>query len=361
MKYSRYDPAALKEAYKFVMETGSSVRASAKKFGVPDTTLRDRVLNKVSVDVTKMWNRSVLNAEEEMKFTDHLRELTQLGYGYTQSEITHQASDFAIEIGKREPNQPLTRKWFVNFRKRHPKQNQVKTYSVPDQKDMCKKKECITNYYNKINAVVKQYKLDDKPENIYFIEDVDIDVPEGNKCNTVTLIGAGNAAGQKVAPYFVLVTGLSEDQNKMKRSHFITQSFKTYLNSQIIKYVKADSHILVIYDAHRTHLTVALIEWAKSLGIILFPLPPHLSHIVNFSGLSVFQPIGKKYREEYGEVTPYKHLSSTKGVVSILTKIYDALVSVAALQKLFSVSGIYPLQDSKIMCDFLQKQGILGQ
>lgn len=359
----QYERSSLLQAYKYVTETGASVYSTARMFKVPESTLRDRVNNKVHID-SKVGPNPVLSADEEATLMAHLVELASLGYGFTQKEIKCQASYYAIELGKRAAgSNPFSCQWYLSFVGRFSEKDCLKSYVPLKQISLCKTKECTVNYYNKLNEIVKEYNLGDTPENIYIMDEVDIDVPEGKKCNIVTVIGAGNAAGQKIPPYFVLVTGLTEEDHDLKRiSQLITQGMKNYLENHFIKHVQRkrdNDYVIVLYDAHRMLLSVELVQWAKRNNILLFVMPPHTSHIVKESAEGVFQKVKSKYDENYGEVTPYKHLSSTTGVVALVKQIYETVVTEAALKRSFSRSGIFPLQDSKVMCDFLQKQGVL--
>lgn len=364
--YRRYEMSRLLEAYNSVMETGVPIKRAAKLFNVPVSTLRDRVNNKVSIDVTKTGPSPVLNREEETKLTSHLIQLAKIGYGYTQVEVTRQASDFAIELGRRDATKPFSTKWYINYVARYSEENRVKTFTLPQQKRLCKREECISTYYNNLNSIAKEYKFTEAPERMYLIYNMEVDIPAGEKCNnTLTVIGAGNAAGQNIPPYFVLVTGFSEENDHyfVRRSHLLRQGFETYFQSHFAKYASGKDEkeqILVLYDAHRVHFSVEMIEWAKRSQIVIFPIPPHTSHICKTSINTVFQQIETKFSQEYGDVAPYKHLTSATGVVDILKDIYESSVTPLALKESFSKSGIYPLQESKVMCDFLKKEGIIS-
>ena len=79
-----------------------SVYLAAKLHGVPDSTLRDRVDNKVSIDTIKSGPAPVLSLDEEAKLCAHLQELAAVGYGYTRAETVALASDYAVTLGKRQ-------------------------------------------------------------------------------------------------------------------------------------------------------------------------------------------------------------------------------------------------------------------
>ena len=120
-------------AYQSVKENGMAVYKAAKMHRVLVTTLRDRVDNKISIDVIKSGPDPVLNLEEEARLVAHLRELTEVGYGYACSEVINLASDYAVHLGKRARDKPFSTKWFYNFMDRwQPELRVVKPSSLSE-------------------------------------------------------------------------------------------------------------------------------------------------------------------------------------------------------------------------------------
>ena len=74
-KLRSWDPDSMTSAYKLVKEQGCSAYKASKLYGVPLTTLRDRVAGAISIDVTKSGPDPVLSMEEEARLTRHIKEL----------------------------------------------------------------------------------------------------------------------------------------------------------------------------------------------------------------------------------------------------------------------------------------------
>ncbi len=73
VRYRQYSPTALTNAYISVHDHGSSVRGAAKKYGVPEATLRRRVNGTVRLDVVKSGVQPVLSLDdEEAHMVNHL-------------------------------------------------------------------------------------------------------------------------------------------------------------------------------------------------------------------------------------------------------------------------------------------------
>jgi hypothetical protein len=60
-----------------------------------------------------------------------------------------------------------------------------------------------------------------------------------------------------------------------------------------IKYAPAhdDNSILLLMDGHSTHISVGLLEWAKSMNIVIFILPAHTSHLLQPLDVACFGPV----------------------------------------------------------------------
>ena len=114
-KYRQYSPTRITNAYKAVVDNNQTVRGAARQFGVPVRTLRDRTMGMISGDTVKSGRAPVFELEEEVRIVEHLKEMAQLGYGYTRSEVVDLASDFAVSLGKRESGSPLTLRWYQGF------------------------------------------------------------------------------------------------------------------------------------------------------------------------------------------------------------------------------------------------------
>ncbi|KAH3774771.1 hypothetical protein DPMN_176164 [Dreissena polymorpha] len=83
-------------------------------YGMPFTTLRDRVDSRVSVDTVKNGPAPLLSLSKEQLLVEHLKGLARVGYGYTRAEICTKASYFVVFLGKRR-EKPFSLKWFYGF------------------------------------------------------------------------------------------------------------------------------------------------------------------------------------------------------------------------------------------------------
>ena len=110
-----YFPSELTNAYKSVKEERLSVLKASKIFRVPENTLRDRVLGKIDPENVVTGKTPLFTLIEEAKIMNHFKKMSLLGYGYTQQECVDVASQYAVQLGKRTPDKPLSMKWIKGF------------------------------------------------------------------------------------------------------------------------------------------------------------------------------------------------------------------------------------------------------
>ena len=380
-----WDPESMTGAYIAVTESGMSVYKAAKSHGVPEQTLRDRVNRRISIDTVKSGPDPVLSLEEEARLVSHIKELAEVGYGYTRSEVTNLATDYAVAIGKRRKEQPFSLKWFYTFMNRWPELKVIKPSSLSEQRARCANKMSISNYFEELNRIMRKYDLLDKPQCIYNIDEKGINteynppkIVAGRECRpqavvaergkTVTVLGAGNALGHQIPPYFVfpgerlteqLLDGKSvgADGTMSTSGWSNTDIFRKYLKEHFIKYCQGRSstdHMLVLYDGHGSHIGLDLVDWADDNKIILFVLPPHTSHILQPMDVGCFGPFQLLYSKECTKFARTNHRMVTKyDVCNLACKAYSSALSPSNLQNSFKKAGIYPTQSAVSMVEFL--------
>ncbi|CAG2186231.1 unnamed protein product [Mytilus edulis] len=128
----------------------------------------------------------------------------------------------------------------------------------------------------------------------------------------VTVLGCGNAQGHSVPPFFVFPgnrmrqellenksTGTDGDVSESSWSNI--EIFHKYMENHLLKYIPHRTSavpVLVLFDGHKSHLSMELIEWAKKENIILFVLPAHTSHILQPMDVGCFGPFERIFNHE---------------------------------------------------------------
>ena len=179
---------------------------------------------------------------------------------------------------------------------------------------------------------------------------------------TITVIAGGNAVGSSIPPYYIFpgqrwsddflngaCPGSAGEMTKTGWSN--SQVFQNYLTKHFVKFVKfSENPILILYDGHRSHISLTLTEWARRNNVILFVLPPHSSHITHPLDVGVFGPFKTMY---YSECQSYmkKHpgMNITKYDIAELTsRPYLKALSPDNLISAFRKTGIHPFNSQAI-------------
>jgi hypothetical protein len=129
----------------------------------------------------------------------------------------------------------------------------------------------------------------------------------------VTIIAGGNAICNSLPPYFVFsgkrwnpefLKGAEmsdKGNNKITELRLSnTTIFNNYVTKHFDKYgniSKSDSTLL-LYDWHRSHINLALTDWAKKHNVVLFVLPPHTIHLTQPLDVWAFGPLKSMHSKE---------------------------------------------------------------
>ena len=375
-KRLQYDRSNLARAYE-ATQGGMSVYKAARRYSVPESTLRDRTRGNVDVDA-RAGHATLMTADEEQKLVAHISYMADIGYRYNKSGIQYMARDYAQSLGREVPSsEQLSNCWFYGFLKRWPELKVVKPQKLSISRAKSASGDVINNYYSELGNILTTNNLTNKPERIYNIDETGVSTehsPPKIVCNvgtnpqavtsprssTVTCIAASNALGNSVPPYYVFPgarwnddfldgasTGAAGTMSKSGWSN--SQVFQTYLNDHFLRYSSVSTGsstepTLVLYDGHRSHVNLTLTDWARRNNVILFVLPPHTSHLTQPLDVGIFGPFKTMYYKECQDfIKRHPGLTVTKYDVAKLTaKPYIKSLTAENLTSAFKKTGIYP-------------------
>ena len=374
--YRPYDPNALTNAYLAVRNNGMSIRKASQSFDVPYATLQDRTRGNVSVDVVKSGTQPLFSLEDEAILANHLKSMAEVGYGYSRQDTMNLASDYAVHLNLRTSSQkPLTDRWLYSFLSRWPELKLKKPRALEVARAKSATRQAVDNYFVELGSILDKYGLKDKPHLIYNIDEKGLSTDHkppkvvagtfsqtqaitSGRSKLTTLIGAVNAVGQQVPPYFVfpgvrmmgsLLDGASPgaDGTVSATGWSNSEIFSAFMKDHLIKFLPSrdpDNPVLVLYDGHKSHVPISLIEWAKSEHIILFVLPPYCSHLLQPLDVSCFWPLEvawnsacHRYLRDSGGCIVTRH-----EVCRIACQMYAATISAQNITSSFRKCGIYP-------------------
>ena len=389
-KYRLYSPTSLTNAYLAVRDDNVSVRRGSKQFDVPMQTLRDRVLGKVDPECVTTGRAPIFSMVEESHIVEHLKAVAKYGYGYIRQEVVDLASDYAVQLGKRKPDQPLTIKWIRTFVGRWPELRVIKPRSLEQLRAKNTSETTVTEYFDELENVLTKYSLKDKPHLIFNVDEKGItqdhtppSVVAGKdfhppavtsgRSSTTTIIGCGSASGMAVPPYFVfpgkrmrpdLLNGAtpSADGTVTETGWSNSAVFRAYLEDHILKFVpvRDDQPVMLLLDGNKSHVSVGLVEWAKLKNIILFILPAHTSHILQPMDVGCYGPFQRMYNAECHKLMRQTSSAITRyNLCELACKVYSKALCSENLQSAFKKTGVYPFDRAVINKDNLKPSELL--
>ncbi|KAJ8301068.1 hypothetical protein KUTeg_020055 [Tegillarca granosa] len=300
--YRNYSAESLTSAYIEVNDGLLTVAKAARKYNIPDQTLRDRVSGYINAESFKSGPAPVFNIEQKSRLVNHTKYMESIGYGYTRADVLDIATDYAVQLGLRPSDKPLSFKWFYGLLDRWPKDLKVlRPKTISDLRAKATSRKSISKYFEELHKILEKYELLDKPQCIYNVDVKGITqnvkpqqvvgsavhvshVLMSEKSGTTTIIGCGARMRRELLEG--AVPGTDGDVSQTGWSNSVI--FKSYLENHFMNfaagYFNDYQKLLLMYDGHRIHITPDIIDWAISKSVIFFVLPPHTSHILQHVG-----------------------------------------------------------------------------
>ena len=244
----------------------------------------------------------------------------------------------------------------------------------------------MDKHFSNLQETLKELGIKNNPERIWNIDESGIlfeHSPPKVMCmkgvtpqavtsprgKNVTLIGCGNAAGSCIPPYYVFpgkrwcsdlldntCPGAAGEISETGWSN--SSVFQNYMENHFMKYVniQPDQKHLVIFDGHKSHISLTLTNWGKDHGVVFYVLPPHTSHVSQPLDVSCFSPLKAIYNIEcqnYMRQNP-GHIVNRYIVGELSSKAYLKALSPNNIVNGFRKTGIYPfcrteIADAKVM------------
>ena len=223
MVYYQYERQQLLNAYKAVKNDNISIRNAAKQYGIPRSTLQDRVKERINIDAISV-KQTFFSADEEIKLVSHVKDMASRGYGYTRAEVCHIASDYARWLGKASQGDIFSMNWLYCRMERHPGLSVNQPKGLSSARTAASSPEVIESFFTQLFVIHEKYDLTYSPERIYKIDEegfnaehkpLNVLAPMKRKIysitsprsTTATLIGASNTLGMSVPPFIFFFKG----------------------------------------------------------------------------------------------------------------------------------------------------------
>ena len=313
----------------------------------------------------------MLSSTDEAAMVSFIEDVSACGHEYTIKEVAELASETAYFLNRRDCNDKVTDKWLQRFIARWP---DLKI--IAGDKAGIITEESVTNYYRELLCILQTHGLLEKSHRVYIIHDTGVasrynkyiveSFPEKNpKCPSVdcvqppmaVVVSCMNATGQVLPPYLVfkgkrmtkelLSDGLPGTSGKVSDNGLLnSRLLQAFLNDHFLKHVPCskDNPAVILYDGHRPHVTVPLIDWAEEQSIILYLLPAHPNHTMQSQDVGSFGPFKSRFESQCGEFLAENpsRIVTRYDICRLVAKTYSQVMIPEVIVGIFSTLGIVP-------------------
>ena len=307
-----------------------SLREAARAWNVPASTLRDRAMGRVKADC-HYGTVPVLTDEEEANIVRYLLQCAEIGVGKSKQQMKRMAYSVASKRSNCKiprswhANQEAGEQWYRSFMKRHTELSLRKPESLSHSRAIMTNENVINNYYNTLESTLDSYNLKERPDLIYNCDETGVcldfrpakvvapksarnvwSITSGERTN-ITVLACGNAEGDMLDPLIIFKgrrvneelvhTAPDEWSVKFTENGWMTSIvFEQWLREVFIPYVKEKRRnpcecVLLLLDGHCSHESLSALEVAKENNIVIFCLPPHVTHILQPLDVSYFKSL----------------------------------------------------------------------
>lgn len=308
-----------------LINEGMSKREAARRTGVPERTIRRRLVSQ-NFTKTGCGPQSYLGTVAERKLVKHVENLQACGFSPTPLTLRTIAFELAKNMGLKqkfnEEKGKAGKAWLASFLERNPTLTVRKAEGVSLARATGMNKPDVNDYFDLLEKTLTENQLIGKPGSIYNMDETGIqlnnepgkviakkgskdvmNVTSAEKGETITLISCCNAEGNFIPPYCIF-KGSNKKKEwednlppgsviKMspKSAYVNTEIFRDWLEKHFIPR-KASGKVLLLLDGHCSHMNSAItLELAVANDIILLCFPSHTTHYLQPLDRSFFRPL----------------------------------------------------------------------
>jgi len=376
----------LQKAVEDIKANNFTIRAAARAYQIPRTTLQQYVNSKTRKhqlsaehEPGRVGRYPALGKDFETELCEHAKQLSDLYFGITKEQLCKLAYELAWKNGMRHPfnvdKQSAGDDWFQGFIARNPTISLRKAESTSIARVIGFRRSEVNRFFDNLAQVYEKEKFD--ASRVFNVDETGMSTvqvqkqkilaPTGKKQigkivsaekgETITAVVCVSASGTFVPPMLIFPRKNMNPRllNGAPPGTIGTTSPSGWINGDLylkwlnhfIQHTAAtvDRKVMLILDNHESHVTLQAYEMCRENGVIVVSLPPHCSHKCQPLDLAVFGPLKTAY---YKRCTEWMRMNPGQRITQyqIASLFGDAYCASANLQKCisgFRASGIYPL------------------
>ena len=184
-KYKSWNGVKMAEAVSAVIQEGMSFRDAAVQFGVPKSTLGNRISGRVLIGATS-GPQTYLDRDEEAELVQFILRCAEIGYATSRKQILALVRRLLQKKGK---NAPVTSGWWESFCDRHPNLTLRAPASLSRARAIASDPAVLDCYFDLLQEVLEKNDLFDKACQIFNMDETGMPLdPEHVKIVTAIVI-----------------------------------------------------------------------------------------------------------------------------------------------------------------------------
>ncbi|XP_061753696.1 uncharacterized protein LOC133551224 isoform X1 [Nerophis ophidion] len=298
-KKKKWTEEAMERALIEVKSRRCTVRQAAKQFGVPKSSLGDRVSGRVTPGSRSGPAQLITSSDEELLVEFSLY-MSKHGFPLTKQQLVSFASSIYKRQHRRVAFSNLGQTWWLNFRKRQEKNISIQLADgIIRGRTVHVRKETVDHFFHLLETVVEAHALGEKPRQMWTCSEMDFHLARKRVLlhkstprsrDYISVLACFNAAGKDIPPFIVFskaypggvcykTQGPPHALYGWSESGCVTSDlFKKWFLRHFLAYAPKERPLLLIFDGHKSPVNLEVVETARKEDVLLLCLPPHCSH-----------------------------------------------------------------------------------
>ena len=323
-QYQQYAAECMLKAVEAVQRGDISIRRAAEEYGVPRTTLQDKLSGKVSFNARCGAARRLLTDEEESALAAFLVGCVSIGYSKSRKDVLAIVQQI---LYSRNATSEVTKGWWESFCARHPDVTLRHADPLSFSRAAANNPDVIHRYFDLLEVTMRANGLTHRPAQIFNCDESGMplmhrppkvvaqvgqkhpySVTSGDK-SQITILACGSAAGYTIPPMVIF------DRKSLKPEMTVgevpgtfyglsesgwmdSELFEEWFKNHFLLHIPPVRPILLLLDGHSSHYQPELLRLAAGEGVIVFCLPPHTMHILQPLDNACFASLKTHWGEE---------------------------------------------------------------
>ena len=364
-----------------VLYDNKGVREAARLHNVPFETLRRRIKGSVRAGC-KPGPGTILTEEEEDQFASYLVQMSEMGFGLSRDTVMHLAYNIVVKAQRKHPfkDGKAGRAWFDGFRRRHPKL----TIRSPQPLSYCRalsaNVDTINDFFGKLGSVYGRLNLISKPMQVYNCDETGVSIvhkpskviaelgrrnvyaiTSAERGKTHTVLSCVSATGYALPPMMIYPRKKVVPENFKEGAvpnTLFTNSENGWINTDrflqwfgfFLRNIPPVRPVLLVMDGHGSHVSIELIELARTNDVHLLCLPAHTTHILQPLDVGVFKSFKSNFSKacsKYLAANPGRVITNDK-LASLVAEAWPHSFTPLNIMSGFKKCGVFPINPGEV-------------